>query len=332
MKKWSLRILFILSTLLSLSAFIASTSYAQNSGAIWTTNSGCGSAAQDVNHYNTGDTVYINGSGFDAGSYIWSIQGQPGNASSAPGAQVAGGSVIVDASGVFCFDAYTISAGDWGEFKVNLSNKGDNYSANSLPVNPTSTSAPTNTPTDTPTNTPTNTPTETPTSTPTETPTSTPTATPSSTPTETPTNTPTSTATPTGTLTPTAIPTETPAQQPTLPPTATIAPTATSTIAPTATSTIAPTATLPVLETPALQPTVFPTNTLVPTNTPVPTNTQVPTRTTAPTLTVTIGSTPVPQKAPVTGGSASPDLLQAVALIMGLISIGSFILLQKKAD
>ena len=316
MKKWFLRLLFIFSALLSASALIASTSYAQNSGAIWTTNSGCGSAAQDVNHYNTGDTVYINGSNFDPGVYSWNIQGQPGGASSASGGQVAGGSITVDASGTFCFAAYTISAGDWGEFSVNVSNKGDNYSANSKPVNtvvpPTATNTPTNTPTDTPTSTPTNTPTDT----------------------------PTSTATPTGTLTPTEILSETPVLQPTVPPTATTvptatpttAPTATSTSLPTATSTTAPTATSPVIETPALQPTVVPTNTLVPTNTPVPTNTQVPTKTTDPTLTVTIGSTSVPQKAPVTGGSASPDLLQVAALIMGLISIGSFILLQKKAD
>jgi len=83
MKKWTLRILFVLSALLSASALIASTTFAANNngagaGGIWTTDSTCGT--QDVNHYNTGDIVYIRGSNFVPGDYDWNIQGQPGNA------------------------------------------------------------------------------------------------------------------------------------------------------------------------------------------------------------------------------------------------------------
>ena len=56
MKKWPLRILFILSAVLSMSAFIASTSYAANSGAILMTGSGCDDdegLKQNVNSINT---------------------------------------------------------------------------------------------------------------------------------------------------------------------------------------------------------------------------------------------------------------------------------------
>ena len=225
MKNGFLRILFVLFIVLSVNALIASVGFAKNEGAIWTTNSDCGDITQNGNHYNTGETVFINGANFDPGTYDWDISGQPGNASSAQGAQVAGGTIVVGDDGGFCFPAYTISAGDWGEFKANVSNKNDNFSANSIPVN------------DTPT------PTATATATPTKTPTETPTETPTVTPTETPELQPTMPLTATSELQPTDSLTETPELQPTIAPTETQVPTATTEPTPTQTSVPNPTET-----------------------------------------------------------------------------------------
>lgn len=98
-----------------------------NSGAIWTTDSSCGAEAQDLNHFQIGHAVYINGSGFGPGLYYWSIKGQPGQASADPDTIVASGWVLVDQSGKFCINAYTVNNDDAGEYKVKVGNKGDNY-------------------------------------------------------------------------------------------------------------------------------------------------------------------------------------------------------------
>ena len=116
--------------LLVLLAFSFQLAYAQtdrSSGAIWTTDGSCGGSTQDENHFNHGDVVYINGSGFDEGSYSWTITGQPGNASDDPGDVVASGTFNVDSSGSFCINAYTIPDDDGGEYSVKFGNKGDNY-------------------------------------------------------------------------------------------------------------------------------------------------------------------------------------------------------------
>jgi hypothetical protein len=140
-----------------------------NVGAIWTTTGSCGSPV-DANHYQVGEVVYINGSGFDAGDHTWQIKGQPGGASGDPGDVVASGTVTVDASGAFCFAAYTVQADDWGEYAVKVGNKGDNYNVSAATATPTdeATATPTDEPTQTPTATPTDQPGE-PTATPTET-------------------------------------------------------------------------------------------------------------------------------------------------------------------
>ncbi|MCK4491661.1 MAG: hypothetical protein KAU03_03500, partial [Candidatus Altiarchaeales archaeon] len=99
-----------------------------NGGAIWTTRGDCGDETQDVNHFSTGDHVYINGKGFSSSTqYNWSIKGQPGGASCDPGVDVALGDHTTDGNGNFCFKAYTIQADDCGEYKVTFGNKGDNY-------------------------------------------------------------------------------------------------------------------------------------------------------------------------------------------------------------
>ena len=94
-------------------------------GAIWTTTNTCGDP-QNVNHYNVGDVVYINGSGFDEDNYNWDITGLPSSAD--PNTAVASGQYSVGASGEFCFDAYTIQADDNGVYKATFDNKHDNYS------------------------------------------------------------------------------------------------------------------------------------------------------------------------------------------------------------
>lgn len=228
MNKLTKRIMFVLFIVLSFSALQTKVVFANNSGAIWTTDSTCGGSQQDINHYYTGSTVYINGSNFDADVYSWSIEGQPGQASSAPGVTIAGGSVTVGEDGNFCFPAHSISSSDWGEFKVSFSNKGDNYRANSKPiVVPTSTFTPTVSETSTPTETATPTSTFTPTLPPTESPEPQPTrpttGTPEPQPTIPPSETPVATATTAPTPTQTSVPVQTettdPTQMATIPPT-----------------------------------------------------------------------------------------------------------------
>lgn len=165
---------------------------APGSGAIWTTTGSCGDP-QNVNSYGVGDVVFINGSDFDAGTYDWQIEGQPGGASGDPNIVVASGSQAVDSSGDFCFSAYTVAEDDWGEYTVDFGRKNDNYNvdrvfATATPV-PTSTVLPTATPTPEPSSSPTDSPTLTPTPTPSSTPV------PTAGPTEAPQGTQTSTTT-----------------------------------------------------------------------------------------------------------------------------------------
>ena len=171
--KWTLRTFILLVTIISLGIWCVGETSAQTPGAIWTTKGGCGDPEQNVNLYEIGEDVWINGSGFIPETYPWSIEGQPGGASGDPNIVVASGSVTTDASGAFCFPAYTVAEDDWGTYNVTVGNKGDNYRVNQ---EPTPTSTLTNTPTYTPTGTVT--PTATSTNTLTITPTSGVTATP----------------------------------------------------------------------------------------------------------------------------------------------------------
>jgi hypothetical protein len=249
---------------------------AQQSGAVWTTRDSCGPPNQNVNLYNVGEHIYINGANFEPGvRYGWAIRRTQGGST-----PIASGRVTPNDSGAFCFDALTATAdmaGNGMVWKADLQDPdGDKVSSDNFrvqqvptdtPVSPTNTpQEPTNTPTDTevpPTSTPTNTPvppTETPTNTPVP-PTETPTSTPTDTPTEVPTDTPTATATSTPTEGPSPTPTDTPDPR-------TPSPTPTDTpVPPTATPTNTPT---------EVPPTATPTDTDVPENTPTPTNTQPP--------------------------------------------------------
>ena len=143
--------------------------YAQvgNPGAIWTTRGDCGTEQQDVNQYDQGEYIYINGDGFDAGLYNWSITGQPGNASGDPNIVVASGSETVGDGGGFCINqAYLVALDDCGEYTVDFNstergggNKNDNYHISvscSQQASPTPEASPSGDPTPTPTATPTN--------------------------------------------------------------------------------------------------------------------------------------------------------------------------------
>ena len=104
-----------------------------NPGALWTNTGPCDNP-QDVNSYNTGDHVYLHGDNFDAGNYSWDIT-KTGNGNN----PVMSGTTIVDNSGAFCFDAYTIPATDDGEYQVKFGNKGDNYQVHAITPPPTPT-------------------------------------------------------------------------------------------------------------------------------------------------------------------------------------------------
>ena len=124
MNKKTLKIIILFSLVLSVLSLVYSQTSAQgNPGAIWTTRNTCGNPDQNVNLYEIGETVYINGADFDPGTYPWSIVGQPGGASGDPGQTVAAGTVTVGEDGAFCVAAYTIAADDWGTYNVTVGNK-----------------------------------------------------------------------------------------------------------------------------------------------------------------------------------------------------------------
>jgi hypothetical protein len=126
----------LIAMLVLVTGFASACSDCGNRGAIWTTVGDCGNSSQDVNHYAIGEDVYINGAGFCHQTYNWAITGNPGGSSGDPGAVVANGSLHVDSSGKFCFKAYTVQTDDWGEYKADFGNKGDNYRVDETPVVP----------------------------------------------------------------------------------------------------------------------------------------------------------------------------------------------------
>ncbi|MCJ7694783.1 MAG: hypothetical protein MUO40_05080, partial [Anaerolineaceae bacterium] len=66
---------------------------------------------------------------FESGNYPWKIEGQPGQASTDPGAIVAQGSRTVTSTDKDCFYAYTVNDDDAGTYSVTFDiDKHDNYS------------------------------------------------------------------------------------------------------------------------------------------------------------------------------------------------------------
>ena len=99
----------------------------RESGAIWTTRNDCGEETQNVNHFQHVDWIYINGAGFSTDEERpWYIMGQPGQASTDPGVNVAEG-FVTPVSGAFCFAAYQVANDDAGEYKYGVAQKHDNY-------------------------------------------------------------------------------------------------------------------------------------------------------------------------------------------------------------
>lgn len=224
---------------IALSAITGSAAATGNSGAIWTTDGSCGIASQNINHFYVGEHVYINFSGFAAGTYAWQIQQISGN----PKPIVASGTYVVGASGAGFFDAYIVQSSEVGnEYTVDLGNKNDNYQVRA------STSA---TATGTPVATSTNT----------LVPTATNTIVPAATNTIVSTATNTIVPTATGTIEPSATSTTAPTATGTIEPSATSStePTATETTEPRATSTTEPTATEETQSTEVSDPTATPT-------------------------------------------------------------------------
>lgn len=126
--------------------------YSKNAGAIWTTREDCGEEQQDVNHYETGEMVTINGANFEPNTtYTWTITGQPGGASADPDIIVATGTVTTDFSGAFCIAAYIVAADDDGEYTVDIpeAKKNDNYRVRGVDITPTEQPTPTTQPTPT---------------------------------------------------------------------------------------------------------------------------------------------------------------------------------------
>ena len=67
------RLGYALLVVVLVSAFAAVEHGAVFATSIWTTDGSCGDISQDVNHYNVGDDVYINGAGWgtdDAFTYV----------------------------------------------------------------------------------------------------------------------------------------------------------------------------------------------------------------------------------------------------------------------
>lgn len=135
MKKQILSAILVINLVLILAG--ATSAVSQNPGAIWTTRSDCGDVSQNVNQYAIGEAVYVNGAGFDEGTYNWTVMGNPGGSSCDPSVVVASGSYAADGTGEFCFQAYTVQQDDCGEYKVNFGNKNDNFRIDlNLPVVP----------------------------------------------------------------------------------------------------------------------------------------------------------------------------------------------------
>lgn len=97
-------------------------------GSIWTTTNGCGEPSQNVNHYEVGEQVYLNGVGFyKNGAYNWTVKGNPGRASCDPSKIIATGILPLYEEESFCFPVYTVEEGDCGVYRVKFGMKIDSY-------------------------------------------------------------------------------------------------------------------------------------------------------------------------------------------------------------
>ncbi len=85
---------------------------------LWITTGGCGPASAGSLVFHPGDVLYFNGVDFTQGPNEWTIYGRPGSCDEYT--TIVRSSVNVDASGTFCFEAYTIASDDCGEYAVQI--------------------------------------------------------------------------------------------------------------------------------------------------------------------------------------------------------------------
>ena len=124
MQKSLIAIVFIL-LLVALPVMVS----ADNPGSIKTSRNDCNNPVNE-NHYIIGDVVYVRGENFDSNSYNWEITKPNGSG------QVANGTIAVNSSASFCFEAYTVQPQDSGEYKVTFGNKRDNYHVDETSIVP----------------------------------------------------------------------------------------------------------------------------------------------------------------------------------------------------
>lgn len=83
---------------------------------LWFTKGGCGSAG--VTHFQAGDVIYLNGTDFPPGPTEYTIYGQPGSCDEY--VTIVRQVYTVDATGTFCFAAYSVADDDCGEYSVQM--------------------------------------------------------------------------------------------------------------------------------------------------------------------------------------------------------------------
>ena len=131
-------------SLLALSVLGTSAGSVLGAGSVWTTQQTCAvpDVDQNTNQYMVYETVYLRGSGFDAGTYDWDI-----TATGKGGATVASGSKTLSGPDKFCLTAHLILPAEEGsEFQVTFGGKHDNYQVKGVAATPTAppvTAAPT---------------------------------------------------------------------------------------------------------------------------------------------------------------------------------------------
>lgn len=114
-------VVYFLITAMSLMLCFGVTTAFAATGSIWSSVDSCG-APQQENFFNVGDTVYVWGTNFPAGTYDWHIEGHGGSSCDQGNVVVSsnspGKSQLVIAGGEkFCFDAYVAQPGDCGNYK-----------------------------------------------------------------------------------------------------------------------------------------------------------------------------------------------------------------------
>jgi hypothetical protein len=122
MKKQIFSLMIILSLVL-LSAGFAS-AVKPVSPSMWLTKTDCSTAGTKAEQFNPGETVYAHGTGFTPNTYVLSIRENPFKPSDIITPDQ---NKVVNATGNFCFAAYTIQLDDDGEYRVYVGDVNENF-------------------------------------------------------------------------------------------------------------------------------------------------------------------------------------------------------------